>query len=176
MATTKAVRMKKAARLSVPQSDTDTGALIGEIGNVSRNIARLQHAMNDEIAEITERYMREIMPAQETLDELHEGVQAWCEAHRDMLTDNGARKTYNFVTGMVQWRQRPPSCSIRGADLVIERLRGAGLGRFIRVREEINKEAVLAEPEAVAGIRGLTITRGVEDFVVEPFEQEVEGV
>jgi phage host-nuclease inhibitor protein Gam len=56
---------------------------------------------------------------------------------------------------------------------VIDTLKRLALGRFIRTKEEINKEAILNEPDAVAGVAGIAIQRGVEDFVITPFEQEV---
>jgi bacteriophage Mu gam like protein len=40
------------------------------------------------------------------------------------------------------------------------------------VKEEINKEAILNEKSAVAGIAGIKLISGVEDFVITPFEQE----
>jgi len=72
----------------------------------------------------------------------------------------------------VQFRQRPPSVAVRGVDSVIEALKQFGLARFIRVKEELNKDAILNEPAAVAGVAGLSIKSGVEDFVIQPFEQE----
>ncbi len=56
---------------------------------------------------------------------------------------------------------------------MLETLRALGLERFIRNKEEPNKEAMLADPKAVSGISGITIITGVEDFTVNPFEQEV---
>ena len=50
------------------------------------------------------------------------------------------------------------------------------LGRFVRAKEAINKEAILLEPAAVAGVPGIKIITGVEDFVITPFEVETEGV
>jgi phage host-nuclease inhibitor protein Gam len=85
----------------------------------------------------------------------------------------GKSKSANLVTGEVSWRQRPPSVSISKANDVIQRLRGLGLFRFIREKEEINKEAILAEPAEVAGIKGIKLGTGVEDFVITPFEVEV---
>ena len=101
------------------------------------------------------------------------GVQAYCEAHREELCGKG--KTANLVTGEVSWRLRPPSVSIRGVDTVLETLLRMGLGRFVRVKNEPNKEAMLNEPEAVRGIAGINIVTGVEDFVIVPFEAQAEG-
>lgn len=103
---------------------------------------------------------------------LQTGVQAWCEANRDTLTDGGKVKSANLITGEVSWRQRPPSVSVRGVDAVIDTLKRLGLGVFVRTKEELNKEAILNEPHQVRGVAGLQVVTGVEDFAIVPFEQE----
>ena len=75
----------------------------------------------------------------------------------------------------MSWRQRPPSVSIRGVETVLETLLRMGLGRFVRVKSEPNKDAMLNEPEAVRGIAGISIVTGVEDFIVTPFEVTAEA-
>lgn len=68
-----------------------------------------------------------------------------------------------LITGEVNWRQRPPSVRITGEESVIDLLKRMTLGRFVRAKEAINK-AILLEPEAVAGVPGIKIITGVEDF------------
>ena len=63
----------------------------------------------------------------------------------------------------------------RNPKAVLDQLRKLGLKRFIREREEVNKEAILNEPEAVAHVAGITISQG-EDFIVTPFETELTEV
>ncbi|EOV0745471.1 TPA: host-nuclease inhibitor protein Gam, partial [Escherichia coli] len=128
--------------------------------------------MNDAIAEITEKFAARIAPIKTDIETLSKGVQGWCEANRDELTNGGKVKTANLVTGDVSWRVRPPSVSIRGMDAVMETLERLGLQRFIRTKQEINKEAILLEPKAVAGVAGITVKSGIEDFSIIPFEQE----
>ncbi|WP_218072822.1 host-nuclease inhibitor Gam family protein, partial [Escherichia coli] len=141
-------------------------------GDLQREAARLETEMNDAIAEITEKYASQIAPLKTSIETLSKGVQGWCEANRDELTNGGKVKTANLVTGDVSWRQRPPSVSIRGVDAVMETLERLGLQRFIRTKQEINKEAILLEPKAVAGVAGITVKSGIEDFSIIPFEQE----
>lgn len=172
----KTKRFKQPAVMhAVPSNKDECAADINKIGTVSRQIAVLQAAMNDEIAAITDRYTGQFTPFQEQLKQLQAGVQMFCESTRDELTHGGKTKSAAFVTGTVQWRQRPPSVSARGVDAVIDALKQFGLMRFIRTKEELNKDAILNEPAAVAGIAGLSIKSGVEDFVIQPFEIE-EGV
>ena len=73
------------------------------------------------------------------------------------------------------WRLRPPSVAVRGVEAVLDQLRRLGLKRFIRQKEEVNKEAILNEPEAVSHVPGISISQG-EDFVVTPFEAELAEV
>lgn len=168
---TKPKRIKSAAALYVPQSREDVVRDIRRIGDLQRETMRLETDMNDQIAAVTESYAGRIKPLQEQIKTLSEGVQNWCEANRSDLTSGGKVKTANLVTGDVQWRIRPPSVTVRGVDSVMETLRRLGLKRFIRVKEEINKEAILNEPGAVAGVAGITVKSGVEDFAIIPFEQ-----
>jgi phage host-nuclease inhibitor protein Gam len=58
---------------------------------------------------------------------------------------------------------------------VIEALKRLKLSRFLREKTEINKEAILNEPKAVEGVAGIKIIKDLEDFVIEPFEQEVQS-
>ncbi|MBN6378273.1 host-nuclease inhibitor Gam family protein [Escherichia coli] len=167
-----AKRIKSAAAAYVPQNRDAVITDIKRIGDLQREASRLETEMNDAIAEITEKFAARIAPIKTDIETLSKGVQGWCEANRDELTNCGKVKTANLVTGDVSWRQRPPSVSIRGVDAVMETLERLGLQRFIRTKQEINKEAILLEPKAVAGVAGITVKSGIEDFSIIPFEQE----
>lgn len=166
-------RIKAAAQIWTAQSRDDVAAAIGEIGKKGREIDVLTASMNDEIAVVVEKYQPTIDALKKELPQLQSGVQAWCESHRAELTQSGKTKTVNMITGTVNWRIRPPSVSVRGSNTVIELLKSKGLGRYIRTKEEINKDAVLSDPDGVRTIPGITVLSGIEDFVIEPFENEV---
>ena len=166
-----ATRIKAAASGTIPQSKADAMRDIKAIGDLQRELGRIEAGINDQIAVITNQAAPRIEQLRERLVELQAGVQTWCEAHRVEICGKG--KSANLVTGEVSWRQRPPSVSISKAEDVIQRLRGLGLFRFIREKEEINKDAILAEPAEVAGIKGVKVVTGVEDFVLTPFEVDV---
>lgn len=167
-----AKRIKSAAAAYVPQNRDAVITDIKRIGDLQREASRLETEMNDAIAEITEKFAARIAPIKTDIETLSKGVQGWCEANRDELTNGGKVKTANLVTGDVSWRVRPPSVSIRGMDAVMETLERLGLQRFIRTKQEINKEAILLEPKAVAGVAGITVKSGIEDFSIIPFEQK----
>lgn len=169
-----ATKLKSVAAAWVAQSKADVESGIRKIGRAQRAMQHIEAEMNDELAKIKERHEKQAEPHRLEIDRLQKGVQAWCESNRAQLTNNEKVKTAGFNTGNVSWRVRPPSCGIRGAEAVIDALKRLGLGRFIRSKEEINKEAILNEPDAVKGVAGITINQG-EDFNIEPFGDELEA-
>jgi phage host-nuclease inhibitor protein Gam len=175
MATSKPTRLKaKAISHPVPNSKSEAAADVRLIGDLAREHTRLATEMNDRLAAVTAEYHDRLEHLRNHITTLQTGVQTWCEANREALTNGGKVKTANLITGEVSWRQRPPSCRITGADAVIDTLDRLGLSRFVRVKKEVNKEAILNEPAAVAGVAGISISSGVEDFVIVPFEVEAE--
>jgi phage host-nuclease inhibitor protein Gam len=99
----------------------------------------------------------------------------FAEANRDRLTGGGKVKFASFATGKISWRSRPAKVSIRGAEDVMEAIKAMGLAaRFIRVKEEPNKEAMLEDRQTAAMIKGISIGSEGEDFIVEPFETELQ--
>lgn len=168
-----ATRIKTKAQIYVPQSKDAAAADIRAIGDLQRGITRMSAEMNDAIADVTATYQPTLQALNERLKVMQEGVQGYCEAHRNELTNDGKTKTANLITGEVQWRQRPPSVRVTGAESVIETLQRLGLSAFVREKLEVNKEAILNEPDAVKGVAGIVVVTGVEDFVITPFEQEV---
>ncbi|MDD2721634.1 MAG: host-nuclease inhibitor Gam family protein [Gallionella sp.] len=169
----KPARLKTPAQIYTSQSRDDAAADIRKIGDLQRDLQRVAAEMNDAIAHITSTYQPRLEAVNEQITTLQQGVQSWCEANRDDLTNGGKVKTANLITGEIQWRQRPPSVRVSKSEVVLETLTRLGLTRFIRNKPEVNKDAILDEPDAVRGVAGISIVTGVEDFVISPFEQQV---
>lgn len=166
----------RTAAVPVPQDDGEARAAIREIGDLARAVGRIEAAMNDAIAACQEAHGAEAAPLKARIAALQEGLRTYAEAHRARLTAGGRVKFHRFSTGMISWRARPPKVSVRGVEDVIERLAQLGLGRFLRTRTELNKEAMLADAEsraAASAVQGVTIGSEGEDFVIEPFETEL---
>lgn len=182
-----------AATVPMPQSRDEAAQFIHRIGNMTRETQRLSAEMNDEIALITSRMQPRIDSLAQQLKQLQCGLQSYCEVHRAELTDGLKVKFANLITGMVTWRQRPPSVSLSKEEAVLATLRTLGLQRYIRSKEAVDKDAVLsavsaakntpssdpaleallAEAKLVCSVPGIKVVTGIEDFGIEPFEQEV---
>ncbi len=160
----------------VPQNRTEAVNMIAGIGAAQREREMLKNEMDAQITALREKYDGMMAPAVETIKTLSQGVHMWAEANRDDLTQHGKVKTANLMTGEVRWRTTPPSVKAVRVKEAIEELKARHLAeRFIRTKEEINKEAILADPAAVDGMKWLSISQS-EDFVIVPFETDLEEV
>jgi len=169
--------MAKAKKTAVPhacQSKAEAMDAIRALGDAQRTLTRLESSINDEIAVITAREKDRIDALKGRIESLTTSIHWWCEANRATLCTGGG-KTANLITGEVSWRQRPPSVSLKSVDKVIETLKRLGLCQFLRTKEEVNKEAILADHKAVSGVAGINVVHGVEDFAVTPFEVDIQG-
>ncbi|WP_429885352.1 host-nuclease inhibitor Gam family protein [Geoalkalibacter halelectricus] len=172
----KANRIKtEAVAHRVPQTHDECVEAIAAIGRLQRERQRIEATMNDDLAAIRQAYEAEAKPLGDEIRRLTDGVQTFCEANRDKLTQGGKVKFARLASGEIKWRMRPPKVSLRGIDNIIDACKRLGLARFVRVKEEINKDAMLAEPEVAQSLTGVSISQG-EDFVVMPFETELEEV
>lgn len=163
----------KGANAPVPQSREEAAQFIHEIGMLQRQVARVEADMNDEIAEAKNRAEKATLGVRENIDLMTQGLRTWCEANRDALTDGNKRKFADLGTGKIEWKFAPPKVTIRGIDDVIVRIRTLGLLNFLREKIEIDKEAMLKEPEKARLIAGVVIGSDGENFYVEPIESEL---
>lgn len=171
----KKTRIKSDAVTVTFANREEVNAAIAQIGTAQRRRDAITTAMNDELAAVRARHEELAAPHAGVIKELGHAVQVWCEGNRADLTRDGRVKTAKFAAGEVSWRIRPPRVTVRGEGIVIEALKRLGLERFIRRKEEVDKAAILASPEGVDGVKGISISQG-EDFVIKPFETEIEEV
>ncbi len=159
----------------VPQTHDQVVEAIAEMGRRQRERERIAADMKDELALIKERFEELARPHGEAIQQLFDGIHIYCEAHKDELTQAGKTKTANLSSGTVCWRLSPTRVVLKGIDKVIESLKKFSLDRFLRMKEEIDKNALLADPEAVKGIKGISFVQD-ELFAVKPFESELEEI
>lgn len=164
--------------IPVPQSDAECRSAIREIGELKRRGLRLKADLDDQVGKLQEQFGASVAPIDARVAELEKGVEMFAEANRQRLTRDGKVKFHKFETGLISWRTRPAKVTIRGKETVIEALKSLGLRRFLRVKEDVNKEAMLAndkERAIAAAVDGVSIGSEGEDFEIEPFETETSG-
>ncbi len=164
----------KSKSVPAPQSREEAAAMLRSIGEGAREVARIEADMNDDLARIKEEAEAKAAPHRSAIMQMTEGLKTWCEANRETLTDGGKRKFADLGTGRIEWRFSPPKVTIRGVEGVIAAIKTLGLP-FLRTKEEIDKEAMLREPDKARLVPGVTIGSEGETFSVEPFEAQIEG-
>ena len=165
--------MPKRAVVAVPKSLDEAARFLAEIGQEQRATDKIQSGLNAKVDELKAKAMADDEPHQEKISQLVEGLFAFAEAHRDELTNSGKRKTVEVPTGTFGWRMTPPSVTLRGVESILKSLKSLKLKRFIRTKEEIDKEAMLKEPETAKTVKGVSISQH-EEFVAKPTELQVE--
>lgn len=171
-----ATKIKSAAAdWPIPTNRDEADRFIYRIGCAMRGRAGIQADLDAELADLKARYEKRVAPFNEAIEQRTKGLQTWCEANRAELLD-GDSKTVKFGNGEVAWRMRPASVNLRGVEKVIEWCRAHRLSRFLRIKTEINKEAMLADPVKATGIPGVSIASAGEDFIVTPLSAELEEV
>jgi len=157
----------KAPALDPNLTDRDAVAMLRKLGSLQRRMEAVVAHGASRIAAIQEATDKGLAPIRAEADEVEKTLRAYAEKHRERLCGKG-RKLARLATGEFIWRKNPPKVSIRKAEEVLAALKTLGLKRFVRVKEEINKEAILDDPAAVAGVKGVTVS-ATETLEIKPF-------
>lgn len=167
----------KARPIPVPQSTGEADLFIRQIGEMQRERDRIETEMNAIIANTKALHAERVKEIDEQMSERAKGLETWAAANRKELTNDGRTKTAKLHAGEISWRHRPPRVTLRKVEDVLASIKALRLQKkFLRLKLEVNKEAMLAEPEIASKIDGVTIGSDGEDFVVKPFETELEQV
>ena len=165
--------MPKKVVIAVPKSLDEAAQFLAQIGEEQRATDTIRLDLNTTVDKLKTQAMADDEPHQKKISELVEGLFAYAEAHRDDLTDDGKRKEVKVPTGIFGWRMTPPAVSLRDVKSILESLKSLRLKRFIRIKEEVNKDAMLKEPDLAKTVKGVSISQR-EEFIAKPAELEVE--
>lgn len=176
----KAKTKTRGANLPVPQTREDAAAAVARIGALNREIGRIEADMNDALAAIKAGAEGRSVPLQEEVAAATEGLKIWAEANRAALTNQHKTKTVNLGTGTILWRTAPAKVkgvprTKEGVTALLAKIKALGLRQFVRVKEELNREAMIADPEKAEKVPGIKVASEGEEFAVEPFEVEISG-
>jgi phage host-nuclease inhibitor protein Gam len=159
----------------------DVEALVREIAGLKLNEKILTASMDTEIQAVREDYQSRLGGISELLAEKTDAARAWAEANR---ADFGQRRSLEFAHGVIGFRTGTPKLKTLVKwkwDGVLQALLESRWGAaYIRVKEEINKEQIIADVTAQLLGEGDLRKAGAqvvqeESFFVEPKLTRVEG-
>ena len=165
--------MPKKEVIAIPKSLDEAAQFLARIGKEQRVVDMIQSNLNAAVDKLKTKAIASTKPHQKKISQLVEGLFAFAETNRDELTNDGKCKTVEVPTGTFGWRMTPSAVSLRGVKSILKSLKALKLTRFIRIKKEVNKEAMLKEPNVAKTVKGVSINQH-EDFVAKPSELEVE--
>ena len=168
-------KARAAAIIPIPQSREEARDMLADYGTALRDLEHIETSLNQALADIKKDYLAKSAPVAARAAEMFKGLQTYCDANRATLTGGNVIKTVDLGTGKISWRWNPARVSIRGkVEDVIARISdgGAELASFLRTTVEIDKVAMLRNPNLARTIEGVKIGAAGETFTIEPFAAE----
>lgn len=154
----------------IPHNRADFETLFAAYRETKNRLDKADMKLADKTAALAAKHQQDTAADREKLAEIALCLEQYATEHRAELTNHGKSKTVQTVSGCLKWRKTPPAVQIDG-DLssVLTEIRRRKLSRFIRVKEELNKTALLAERELLERrpIAGVSIIHGKETFTIE---------
>lgn len=145
---------------------------LARIAGFKRHIALLETGMNEDIDKVKLAAARECEPVRQQLADLEQSVLRYAEAHKAELFT--VRKSMELSFGIIGYRQSTKLKTLAKWtwERVLGVLREREARQFIRVKEEVDKEALKTlAPEALAEIGVKAVAE--DSFYYELEEQEL---
>jgi phage host-nuclease inhibitor protein Gam len=146
-------------------------SLIGEIAALKNHQRLLTAAMDEQIQSIRGQYEPQLAAQNKALDQKMEHARVWSEANPGEF---GAARSIETMHGAVGWRTGQPALKTLPGwtfDRVLQTLKTAGALGYVRVKEEVHKQNLLSDRDALGAERlrelGLRVVQE-ENFFVEP--------
>ena len=172
MAKKKAAPKKAEREPMIPESKEDASEFVRRIGNLKRRISISIADAETKIAEIQKAAADAINGPAEVIQDLLDGLFVFFETNSPELTEDGSRRSVDLVTGTIGERKSPWKVELKGTEEVLAELHRLGIANFIRTKEEVNKEAMLASEanrNLAATVKGVSVVRE-DTFFVKPNE------
>ncbi|MCD6500714.1 host-nuclease inhibitor Gam family protein [bacterium] len=161
-------QIAKRAIITPPTSKEEAAEYIRQIGEHQRKVISQRAILEEKLEKIRQKEMPKIETEERIIEQLIKALYAYAQQNREELTEKGKLKTVSFPTGTIGWRVGKALVVLKGKkEEIIKRCKEAGFFQFIRVKEEIDKQAMLNEQEKASEIKGVTIKQR-EKFVIEP--------
>jgi len=158
-----ATRTKKKVFTGVTMDEALSAARL--FSQNSNSIDKLNAKMNEEITKIRAKYDDQLTALADGQQEPLSVMEAYAKENKDTWT----KKSYDLVHAMIGFRTGNPQVSKDKKftwDAVTELLKKSGLNMFLRLKTEVNKEAILQEKDPVL------IGRLKEDAYISIIQEE----
>jgi phage host-nuclease inhibitor protein Gam len=165
----------KTTALPVLQTTEQVEEALANCGHLQSYLAQIEGEMNQQIIAVREQYAPRIDATGARLELETEALRAYADAHGELFA---VKKSTDYTHGTIGYRTGTPKLKpLKGWtwDRVLEKVRQCARA-YLRVKEEVNKEALLADRETLGADRlkalGVAVAQD-ETFFVTPKLEEV---
>lgn len=163
---------KNRIKLSLPLITTrdEAEAVMNDLANTANNRRQLTVRLDAQILAAQNAAAPGLAACDAALQAACDALRAWAESHPEEFPQG--RKSLELLSGTLGFRTGTPKLTLLSRaftwDKVMELLRGKGWSGWIRVKQELDKEAIIAQRDEM-DLRavGLKVTQD-ESFYVEP--------
>lgn len=156
---------KKKKPVVVPESMEELAWFVERIRREENAIREIEakntkktSQLETQIAQLNQQAQSEAVPHAKEIESLAMGVWIYAEAHRKDLIKDEKVKTFELASGdILRWYFTKSRVEVANEEAALKELKRKELIDFIRVTEEINKEAILANQEKAEGLKTLSI-------------------
>lgn len=140
-------------------------AHFASLTKAEKRLADLDGKHRAKLTALQDKHAAIIEPLAAEIEKYRAAIANYANSHRAELTQNGKMKTVQIGSGCLKWQKSRAKVEITGdTAAIIASLKRRKLSRFIRVREELDKTAILKEHTAIkTPIDGLAIIQGGTD-------------
>ncbi len=123
----------------------DVSIVLAEIAKAKTKISKAEAEMNEAINAIKKKYDNQTATSREIVTLLSADVEAFCKMNK---AEFEKKRSKEFAHGVIGFRNTPPKVVAHSRKFTIAIILGHLknlMPQFVRTKEEIDKEAVLAE-------------------------------
>ena len=144
-----------------------------ELAELTRKTREITDDLNGEIDQLKEMAKACAAPLEARKKEITDALGAFLKMNRDAVLKD--RKSVELAFGFMGFRASSSICQMRGvtAEMSLERLKSGGFAEGIRIREELDKDALRGWPEDRLALVGLTRVQK-DQFFVELKEENLQ--
>jgi len=161
-------------KIQTPKASSEVDDFIEAIAEFQKQEAKTIEEANEQIKRIGNRANRRVGLIRGRISKLAFLIRNYYVANKKELTSNGKLKVVKLLNGVFREYFTKRSVRLIGDESgAAEELEKAGLGRFVRIKKEIDKDAILRHPEKVAGIKSVKIIEKKKRFLITPRETNI---
>ena len=143
-----------------------TNKLLGILDETQARLDKAEALADERIAKIKEALREATESDRKVTGKIMDKLVIFASENRNLIECDGV-KTAILTNGSLALRLTPPAVDVEDDEVMIELLKRMGLGRFIRTKEELDRELLLAERKNMPRVPGLSFSQK-EKLSVQP--------